>query len=308
MNPGLPIFLSCDWGTSSFRIRSISTDTGTVLDAYEDSEGIQHTYRKWQQSTLPETERERFFLEVLLEKVCKISPAKRSDTVIISGMASSAIGLRELPYATPPFITDGSSVRYSELHVQDLRIILVSGFATDNDVMRGEEIMLLGLSSDFSGMVIQPGTHSKHISVDLGEIRHFDTFMTGEVFDLLLNHSILSNSIKKPGRIDINHPDFESGIRKGFEGDFLKNIFKVRTRTLLNKKSPESNYHFLSGLVLGDELRGINSEVHLIAGSGMAGLYEKALSLKPVTCRLLDADMLLIKGHMRLFEQINSTR
>src|SRR5690606_16000457 len=116
-------------------------------------------------------------------------------------------------------------------------------------VMRGEEVMLLGLPAEFSGLVIQPGTHSKHIRVDLGEISHFDTFMTGEVFDLLINHSILANSVAKPILLDINHPDFEKGFLEGFEGEFLKKIFKVRTRTLLSKKSPEDNYHFLSGLV-----------------------------------------------------------
>src|SRR5205085_11075608 len=119
------------------------------------------------------------------------------------GMASSSIGMKELPYADLPFLLDGHSA-YSEWinggPVIANPILLISGVQHAGDVMRGEETQLTGVSSmtdapDGDMLYIFPGTHSKHITVINNRITYFSTFMTGEVFDLLVKHSILSQAV-----------------------------------------------------------------------------------------------------------------
>src|SRR5690606_34731858 len=97
--------------------------------------------------------------------------------VVISGMASSSMGWRELPYAPLPFSLCGRDLPLlrldGEVGTPTRTIVLCSGVRSSNDVMRGEEVELMGLAALFPQLIHQtedvwvvlPGTHSKHLRV-----------------------------------------------------------------------------------------------------------------------------------------------
>src|SRR5678815_25631 len=105
--------------------------------------------------------------------------------IVISGMASSSIGIRELDYSSIPFPVSGTSANTEWIQTSTLKnpVLLVSGVRTDDDVMRGEETQLTGLlhliqiEKASKHLFILPGTHSKHIVVDQGNVIDLKTYM-----------------------------------------------------------------------------------------------------------------------------------
>src|SRR5690606_29756638 len=175
----MELFLSCDWGTSAFRLRLVRIDDLQVLAETTRGVGIAETYRCWTEQGNPE-ERQAFYASILKERIGELSQQiGRSLTgipVILSGMASSSIGLKELPYQKLPIHLDGRDLLVEKFDAgKDINpILVVSGVQTATDVMRGEETKVLGCASLLTGyedeqLIILPGTHSKHIVVKQGE-------------------------------------------------------------------------------------------------------------------------------------------
>lgn len=187
--------------------------------------------------------------------------------IVISGMASSSIGLRELPYASLPFPMDGSAAVTSWIPGEEIipnNILLISGVATYNDLMRGEETQLTGIvkmikeETEEATIYILPGTHSKHITVANKQIVDFKTFMTGELFGLLLHHGLLAGAVTAPESNRIGGKEitaFHYGAKKALGEDLLHNLFSVRVKDLKKYYSKTLNYFYLSGLLIGAELK-----------------------------------------------------
>src|SRR5215213_2314484 len=98
-------FLSCDWGTSSFRLRLVSTSANEVLAEATAPTGVKDLYERGQ---LTGTPRHGLFAEIVAKHIAEIAlrHTLNGQPLIISGMASSTIGWKELPYATVPFTLD----------------------------------------------------------------------------------------------------------------------------------------------------------------------------------------------------------
>lgn len=117
---------------------------------------------------------------------------------MVSGMASSSIGWRELPYALLPFSLEGSSVVGQWVEPE---VYLISGVRGANDMMRGEETQALGWAEQVGdalplrATLVLPGTHSKHLRLQSGNLTGITTFMTGELFEMLRAHSMLRHSM-----------------------------------------------------------------------------------------------------------------
>jgi 2-dehydro-3-deoxygalactonokinase len=188
-------FLSCDWGTSSFRLRLIKTDKLTVLAEEVNADGIADIYKEWTQSGKDENERLLFYKCCLGKQIVRLEDrvgyALNEMPVLLSGMASSSIGMIELPYKELPFKVDGSDIDHRMIPASaqfSHDLFIISGARTSDDVLRGEETMLIGSEyedNDMERVFIFPGTHSKHIYVHKGVATHFKTYMTGELFNLL---------------------------------------------------------------------------------------------------------------------------
>ena len=305
--------LSCDWGTSSFRLRLINVADKSVLGETTSGDGIAVVHNNWLQSDHVKNERIGFYTDILLSQIEKLDKHYLAGIpMIISGMASSFIGITELPYGDIPF-----RMNSTRLNVQRIvpggkyphEILLVSGLKAKDDVMRGEETMLLGceISEEGEQLIIFPGTHSKHVLVKDNLLVDFKTFMTGEVFDLLSNKSILSGSVKINEWL-AHQNIFEKGLLEGAENNLLNAIFHVRTSHLFKSLNPEENYHFLSGILIGSELKriaGTKIKILLVCGQPLYERYWRGLQLLcgKENLQYQDADKSLIAGHCKLATQ-----
>ncbi|SIN91681.1 2-dehydro-3-deoxygalactonokinase [Chitinophaga niabensis] len=293
-------FLSCDWGTSSFRLRLVETGSGSVIAEERSGNGIAGTYQQWQQASQP---REEFFAAIINRQIDVLSERTgiplQEVPVVLSGMASSSIGMMELPYKELPFSLSGADLTVHTFG----RFIIVSGACSENDVMRGEETKVVGCSALLpdTALLLIPGTHNKHVVVKGGQVVRFKTYMTGEFFDLLSTHSILAASVNGDGMLDdpACRDCFKSGLQAGQSENLLHAAFMVRTNQLLKKIPPAYNSFYLSGLLIGAELKELpsNMPVFLVAGPVHIPLYTLACQILGIHVgAMIDADEALIRG------------
>ena len=311
-------FLSCDWGTSSFRLRLVNAENITVLAEITGALGIAALHNEWIKTGGPEKDRLSFYRQYLgeqvgeMEKKCGFSLA--GVTMVLSGMASSSIGMMDIPYKELPYVIGNNELERRIIAPSgdfSHKMIVIAGLRTGIDVLRGEETMLegCGLMNAADGrqwdeaLYIFPGTHSKHISVQNGTAWNFHTYMTGEFFDLLSNKSILSGSVQKNewGAQRENDIYFGRGVRDAAVANILNLAFYVRGNQLLGGVSPTKNYHYLSGLLIGSELRGVHSTQHaiiLVCNKALKSQYEKALEYlgRSADTYYINADDALIRG------------
>jgi 2-dehydro-3-deoxygalactonokinase len=349
--------LSCDWGTSSFRLRLVNISDLSILALRRTGQGIAATHALWELSGARTDEsggtkdsaridepRLSFYQTILGDAIAGIEQelglSLEGMPLIISGMASSSIGMLEMPYTEVPFLTDGSSLRVeilsSDAHFKH-DTLLISGAKTENDVMRGEETQLVGCGtgsgdglsgdsgagsvggSDDEQVFIFPGTHSKHVWVRGNRAMDIKTYMTGEFFDLLSKKSILAGDVEtgeamgvhgEPVLLTGDHlARFEGGVRDGAGQNLLHSAFGVRTNRLLRGIPKEDNYYYLSGLLIGTELKELGRmregaqkrSLTLVSNGALKNYYLNALrALGFDRVRVLDAADAVLMGQRKI--------
>lgn len=274
-----PVLIALDWGTSSLRGFLMDRDAA-VIDQRASVHGIQN---------LPEPGVPGF--EKAFEALCGAWLAQWPDLpVVAGGMVGSAQGWVEAPYVPCPADVAELARHAGRATTADGRSILIAPGVIDDpadappDVMRGEEIQIAGALADNPALaervsIIMPGTHSKWVSVVAGRITHFDTYMTGEVFAVMANHSILGRLMTSPAAGTTADPAaadaaFTQGVmaaRESRAGDLLNQLFSVRTLGLTKRLSGPVLKDYLSGLLIGQELT-----------SGVARLKQSSATLPPV--------------------------
>lgn len=266
---GLPKqFISCDWGTSSFRLRLIETASVAVLAELRSEQGIRTTHERGPAA----------FKNYLEEQIATL-PAHDAKHVMLSGMATSTIGWRELPYAPAPLRRDGSNLVREKILLDGREVFLISGAATKRDIMRGEETEVIGIlnhpdSSTDDGVIILPGTHSKHVRIRGGSISDWQTFMTGELFAALTQATILKQTTDAA---EEDQAAVREGVMAGFEQGMESGLFRARVRGVLENASNASNRGYLSGLLIGSELRHAPEDGPILV-AGPEGLREVYLA------------------------------
>lgn len=318
--------ISCDWGTSSFRLRLVNISDLSLLAMRSSAQGIFTTHALWSaQSQSGGQSRPSFYQSILREAIMDIGRELGLSLgglpVVVSGMASSSLGMLELPYKELPFLVDGSDLRVETLYANeffDHDTLLISGVRTGDDVMRGEETQLVGCGWGLSEpglsgarVFIFPGTHSKHVVVKEGRVAEFKTYMTGEFFELLSKKSILAGDVEA-GEIAGGMARFEEGVREGVGGNLLHGSFLVRTNRLLRGLSKEENYHFLSGLMIGAELKelvGVEMPVTVVGEGDLRDHYVAALVVLDVNgVRVVDAGEAVVRGQLRIAGRFTKSR
>lgn len=145
------------------------------------------------------------------------------------------------------------------------------------DVMRGEEVQVFGLAQLINKPLfnaVLPGTHSKHIRVVNAEITELTSFMTGELFSVISEHTILGKGL--PKQID-NKDAFILGVTEGKTEKLTSALFAARTHRLFSKISDTDINDYLSGLLIGYELKSVNSShVYLVGGKKLSEKYQVA--------------------------------
>jgi 2-dehydro-3-deoxygalactonokinase len=246
--------LALDWGTSSLRAYLLAAD-GSILDVRHAGWGIMR---------LPDGG----FVGAL-ESLCGDWLDQHPQLpAIASGMVGSAQGWQEVPYTIAPASPDALAKGLREVQGPRGRpVAIVPGVLQDSrkpNVMRGEETQVFGalsLAPDLfgdamEGVIVLPGTHSKWVHVREGRIESFLTFMTGELFDVLRRHSILGRLMQEDSAGDMKA--FELGLLEAADdeqGALLASLFSVRTLGLTQRLHPPQLSDYLSGLLIGHEIR-----------------------------------------------------
>lgn len=252
--------IGIDWGTSSLR--------ATLFDA--DGGAREERTRPWGIRQLPAGG-----FEQALSDICVDWP---SCPIIASGMVGSRQGWHEVPYVDVPAGADSLAEHMTTFRTDDGRSVSIVPGVRDvarPDVMRGEETEIMGALAMRPGLavnsqIVLPGTHSKWVDIRDGKIMAFATMMTGELYALLMQHSILGALIPTEVPYQINGPAFDDGVRiaraSGNAGAMTR-IFSARARVLASCIEPAAVASYISGLLIGEEWRAMLASGWLRAGS-----------------------------------------
>ncbi|WP_240655702.1 2-dehydro-3-deoxygalactonokinase [Paraburkholderia phosphatilytica] len=269
--------IALDWGTTSLRAYLFDA-TGSVLTTRASSAGIMN---------LPKPAAEGGF-DAAFDEACGAWLDARPDLpVIAAGMVGSAQGWAEAPYVDAPASADALTAGIVRVNTaRGVTLSIVPGVLERGalpNVMRGEETQIFGAlsvdaeaarhaSTDPAGALIGlPGTHAKWVVVRGARIERFHTFMTGEVFAALRDHTILGRTMRSPDQSDMDA--FVRGIdtvRDQGAAGVLATIFSTRTLGLTGQLTAEQQPDYLSGLLIGHELAGLDALL-VQQGSALAG-------------------------------------
>ncbi|WP_395172826.1 2-dehydro-3-deoxygalactonokinase [Roseibium alexandrii] len=291
-------WIAADWGTTNLRIWALDAANTTVL----------HSSSARGMNTLAPDE----FEGALLELIDAFLPENRTIPVIICGMAGSRQGWREAPYRETPCAPPGvSNATIVEPVDPRLSVHILPGIKqmAPADVMRGEETQIAGFLSDhhsYTGLICLPGTHTKWVVLEEGIITRFRTCMTGEVFALLKNKSVLQHSLAKEGFCDIAYEAAVKEITQSPER-LTSELFGIRASSLIAGQTPEVATGRLSGLLIGAELAAVALEFDLqntaILGTDqLSRVYGAALGILGYPSMLLDAESYTVKGLTLAYE------
>ena len=222
---------------------------------------------------------------------------------VACGMIGSRQGWREAPYVSCPASLDALAAGLAR--VDGGALAIVPGLITRDrrgipDVMRGEETQLLGaVGADEAVLAVLPGTHSKWAHVARGTVIDFATWMTGELYAVLLDHSILGRMADRGAAAAAGA--FERGVARGLDdGSLAHDLFAARTLPLAGELAGSDVGDWLSGLLIGREVRdalgwaratGLTADkVRIIGSDALAARYERALGAAGVTAERGAAD------------------
>jgi len=272
--------IALDWGTSSLRAYRLGA-AGALLQARQRPWGILH---------LPEGG----FPAALQGIAGDWIAAAPTLPLLASGMVGSAQGWAPVPYVDTP--SDAATLA-AGLHPIDSglggHLYVVPGVRHRGerpDVMRGEETQIVGALAALPALaarsrLLLPGTHSKWVEVQTGRITAFRTYMSGELYAVLKEHSILG----RPARETVAASDdtaFDRGVTAAQGAEPLAALlFSARTLVLDGRLPAAHSLDYLSGLLIGDELRcALREHNHgvpmaLIGEPALGARYRRALAV-----------------------------
>jgi 2-dehydro-3-deoxygalactonokinase len=282
--------IGLDWGTSSLRAFRFASG-GAVAETRSVARGILAVAGG-------------AFEQAFTATVGDWLDAAPDAPVLLSGMIGSRQGWQEAAYVPCPAGEPEIVAALSRLTTTRGRVLRIvpgcSILAEDGvpDVMRGEETQILGEldGKPQTRLMVLPGTHSKWALCENGRLVWFATFMTGELYAALKDHTIL-------GRLAEGEADDPAAAARGLElglgrdpgsGGLLRRLFSARTRGLFGEIPPTGVASYLSALLIGSEIaealacverRARIEEVTVIGASGLVARYDRALAAAGVRAR-----------------------
>jgi 2-dehydro-3-deoxygalactonokinase len=306
-NPTCGRYVLGDWGTSRLRLFLLE---GDVVAATCEGPGVGAL------AASPAAAR----LQALADLIAPWTAGKLPISVFLSGMAGSRNGLIDVPYAELPLRRETWFRKATTLQTQSMHITIAAGVRRSGDgkspdVMRGEETQIFGAMQLDSALdralhtVVLPGTHSKWVALSDGAITRFRSAVTGELYALLRAHSTLfrTDAVATPAR-KVNDKEQSAGFSAGFErsaevdGGLLTTLFEARAAQLLDARSQSWATGFLSGLLIGCEIREMGETFHtqdsicIIGDAKLTDLYEAVFASRGVKTYALDAEQSVLAG------------
>ena len=261
-------FIAVDWGTTNRRAYRLDS-SGQCVDEFEDDGGV---------LTVP--------AGGFPDAVAQIRQRLGDHPLLLAGMIGSNRGWKEAPYVPCPAGLDDLAAKLAWAGEREAIVPGVSYIGDGRaDVMRGEEVQLLGAVAaglvDPMGLVCHPGTHNKWATLRHGKIDRFQTVMTGELYSLLKEHSILSDLLQR--EVQINDV-FKEAARHAIDHEALPaDLFGVRARVLLGEAKKDDAACYASGLLIGADVRiGLSiptgAQIAVIGRPELTRLYAAAIA------------------------------
>ncbi|MFQ6546600.1 2-dehydro-3-deoxygalactonokinase [Aestuariibius sp. 2305UL40-4] len=285
-----PDWIAVDWGTSNVRAWAMSA-SGTVLAEAHSADGM---------GTLARDQFEGAFR--------RLTDGWVAAPAIACGMVGARQGWAEAPYRQIPCVPLGEEAARPESDL-DVRIIPGLKQRTPPDVMRGEETQIAGfqaLNPNWDGVICLPGTHTKWVQVSAGEVVSFQTFLTGDLFAALTEHTVLKHSTA--GEMS-DEESFRAAVHDALAKPerLAARLFGIRADHLLNDIPQDSLRARLSGLLIGAELAAarpywLGQQIAVIGAPGLAKLYMMALAAQGVPAIEANAERMTLAGLKRARE------
>ena len=282
-------FLAVDWGTTNRRVFVIDED-GRVERTERDDHGIL------------KVEREAFAGEA-----AAIRQRFGDLPMLCAGMVGSNRGWVDAGYVPCPARLDDlvAAVRW----VEPERTAIVPGVSFNEDgradVMRGEEVQFFGAVvaglAPPTALLAQPGTHCKWAEVKNGAIKGFITAITGEMFAMLKEHSLLAEQLQ--GEV-ADDEAFAAGVERARTPDLLADLFGVRADMLMGRRSREDSASFASGLLIGSDVgaHAAGANPFILAGEELGRLYARAVAMFGGEATIVDSHAAFIAGIKAIWE------
>ncbi len=275
-------FLAVDWGTTNRRAYLI--EQGRVTRTERSDRGVTSTTD-------------------FAAEVAAIRTQLGDLPMLLAGMVGSNIGWHLAPYVPVPA---GIGQLAALLRYVDARTAIIPGLSTAAggrpDVMRGEEVQLLGAAASamvpMDALLAQPGTHCKWATLSGGDVTGFTTAMTGELFALLRGHGLLAAQLGGDVRLG---PAFLDGVEEGRRGDLAASLFGIRAAKMLNQRDDADAASYASGLLIGNDVaarlrESAHETVHILADPALGGLYAAAVEAHGRRAALVDSHAAFVAG------------
>ncbi|MDJ0827302.1 MAG: 2-dehydro-3-deoxygalactonokinase [Rhodobacter sp.] len=275
-------WIAVDWGTTHLRAWAMDHNDAVLAEARSD-DGMGRLARD-------------AFEPALLQLIAPwLGPG--ITRVVACGMVGARQGWAEAPYRAVPCAAAAGALVKAPARDPRLDVRLVPGIKQDSpaDVIRGEETQIAGYLaqlSGFNGVLCLPGTHAKWVHISAGEIVSFRTFLTGELFALLSETSVLRHSVAPAGW---DAAAFQAALAETLSRPetLAAGLFNLRAEALLHDQAPETARARLSGLLIGAELAAaraywLGQEVALIGAPALTALYADALAAQGLAATRTD--------------------
>ncbi len=277
-------FIAVDWGTTNRRAWRIGR--AGVEDEFEDDRGVLSIER-----------------DAFAPAVTAIRERLGDHPMLLAGMIGSNRGWFEAPYVPCPAGLDNLVARLCWPEPE--RTAIVPGLSSMDppDVMRGEEVQIFGAIDagliPGDGLACHPGTHNKWVQVEDGRIARFRTVMTGEMFSLLKERSILSELLAAD-TVTVGEA-FHDGVRRGLAGEALTaELFAVRAGVLLGARRREDAGDHISGLLIGADIAfgagQTNDDITVMGRPELTRLYAVALEVSGLRSRQIEGQTAFLAG------------
>jgi 2-dehydro-3-deoxygalactonokinase len=291
-------WVALDWGTTNFRAYLMNNDD--VVDHISTQEGMKFVDQQ-------------NFEKTLIKNITNWHQEFNLNAVIASGMVGAKQGWIEVPYVQCP--CDIRKLNFKTLDILgDVKVHILSGISQFEpaDVMRGEETQIAGFllnNIDFKGSICLPGTHSKWVNLNSHKIKKFSTFLTGELYEIVKNFSILKHSV--------NTNELEPEIIKSAADLIIENpslisnkLFEIRAENLLNNSNQTLNNSKLVGYLLGIELSGSRNywedkDLVIIGSSNLNNYYDLILKERSNTITLYNSNDMVLQGLSSFKKSLN---
>jgi 2-dehydro-3-deoxygalactonokinase len=282
-----PVLLAIDWGSSSFRAYLVAPN-GEILDEVASGDGIGSVAA----GAYPAT------LKRLIGRWLEAHP---SLPVVASGMVGSRHGWREAAYVKCPAGPREVATQLTPVEADGRRVHLAAGLsyvdeAAQPDVMRGEETEIFGVADSGARLIVLPGSHSKWAKVNGDRVVAFKTFVTGELFAALRDHTVAgafarAAPAKSPGEA------FALGVRRGAaavacegKSGVIGLLFGARSLPLTGGLAEDDAGEYLSGLLIGAEIGEARrffpgEEPHVAGAEALVARYLAAFEALGVSAR-----------------------